>query len=290
MPIHRGVDSRGSFFAWGNHGHKYYYTRGDPVSRARSRRAAGRQAAAAYANGYRGAGLADIATGLANRVTGLLFGAQGPPNAVRQLLERHGRERIVSMTVCRVPLQSALRRVLDVLSLGHLAKVQKALSYDDIFHLYLQVRTANGTGFMIEKNQVVKVVYGSLPARPGSSAMAVFPIAGGTTVSSLVGNAWKARGVSLWRYSAFGNNCQNFVESLLGSSGMLTPQLRAFIHQDVNEIVKAFPRGTSAVANLLTDLAARLDIGLLGSGMRRGRGVGGTIRNLHLLQPLPSGV
>jgi len=45
MPVHKGKDSRGEYWQWGEHGHRYY----GPEGRAKAER----QARAAYANGFR---------------------------------------------------------------------------------------------------------------------------------------------------------------------------------------------------------------------------------------------
>lgn len=54
MPIRRRKDIHGSYYQWGNHGAKYYYTPNDKSSRENAKNLAGRQAKAAYSAGYRG--------------------------------------------------------------------------------------------------------------------------------------------------------------------------------------------------------------------------------------------
>lgn len=54
MPIHQGRDRTGSYYRWGNRGKKYYFPPSCLACRSRARAQAGRQAAAAFANGYRG--------------------------------------------------------------------------------------------------------------------------------------------------------------------------------------------------------------------------------------------
>ena len=56
MPVHCGdKDSKGYYCQWGNHGKKYYYTKGNKESMARARKKAEKQGQAAHASGYRGA-------------------------------------------------------------------------------------------------------------------------------------------------------------------------------------------------------------------------------------------
>jgi len=54
MPVHPGTDSKGSFFRWGGHGKKYYYTKGNKASMAAAKAKAAAQGRAAYAAGYKG--------------------------------------------------------------------------------------------------------------------------------------------------------------------------------------------------------------------------------------------
>lgn len=54
MPVHRGIDSNGPYYQWGNHGKKYYYIPNNVLSRNKAFIAAQAQGRAAYANGYRG--------------------------------------------------------------------------------------------------------------------------------------------------------------------------------------------------------------------------------------------
>jgi hypothetical protein len=53
MPIFRRRDSRGVFFQWGSRGARYYFNPRCPACTVKARSLAQRQAAAAYAHGYR---------------------------------------------------------------------------------------------------------------------------------------------------------------------------------------------------------------------------------------------
>lgn len=54
MPIHRGTDSKGPFYRWGETGKKYYYISGSKRSRDLAYKKAHKQAVAIYASGWRG--------------------------------------------------------------------------------------------------------------------------------------------------------------------------------------------------------------------------------------------
>jgi hypothetical protein len=54
MPVHRGTDSKGSYFQWGNHGKKYYYKTNSVISRQNAKDKAALQGRAARAAGWKG--------------------------------------------------------------------------------------------------------------------------------------------------------------------------------------------------------------------------------------------
>jgi hypothetical protein len=54
MPVHRGKDSEGPYYQWGESGKKYHYTSGEKRSRERAKEQAEKQGRAARANGYGG--------------------------------------------------------------------------------------------------------------------------------------------------------------------------------------------------------------------------------------------
>jgi hypothetical protein len=54
MPVHRGQDSRGPFYQWGDSGKRYHYMAGNAESRNRAKKSATRQGQAARAHGYKG--------------------------------------------------------------------------------------------------------------------------------------------------------------------------------------------------------------------------------------------
>lgn len=54
MPVHRGKDSKGPYYQWGDRGKKYHYESGDKSSREKAKKKAEQQGRAARASGYRG--------------------------------------------------------------------------------------------------------------------------------------------------------------------------------------------------------------------------------------------
>jgi hypothetical protein len=53
VPVHRGKDSKGPYYQWGESGKRYHYESGDKESRDEAKEKARRQGRAAHAAGYR---------------------------------------------------------------------------------------------------------------------------------------------------------------------------------------------------------------------------------------------
>jgi len=53
MPVHRRINSQGSFYQWGESGKKYYYISGNNKSRENAKAKATRQGIAIHASGWR---------------------------------------------------------------------------------------------------------------------------------------------------------------------------------------------------------------------------------------------
>jgi hypothetical protein len=54
MPVHRGKDSKGPYYQWGDSGKKYHYQAGEKKSRDSAKQKATKQGQAARASGYKG--------------------------------------------------------------------------------------------------------------------------------------------------------------------------------------------------------------------------------------------
>lgn len=54
MPVHRGKDSDGPYYQWGDSGKKYHYASGNKSSRDKAKDKAENQGKAARASGYKG--------------------------------------------------------------------------------------------------------------------------------------------------------------------------------------------------------------------------------------------
>jgi len=115
----------------------------------------------------------------------------------------------------------------------------------------------------IQKNEVIDIS----PTEPTTekTEMVDVPISQGHTINSILGNAKQIMGENFYYYSAFHNNCQDFVSALLRGSGLMTPSLEAFVKQPVDELVKGIPI-TDRIARGITDLGGVVNVALEGKG------------------------
>lgn len=171
-------------------------------------------------------------------------------------LSDHGKEQIVKATVARFPIDSAVHNLLDLVTLGQWKKVS-SMHYDKIFHLGLLIETDAGTRIFIEKHDQVFVRTEFEHDDTGEYAD-VFLYGITPVVDDFLKNTIDAIGKeNFFIYDAFGDrNCQSFVDALLSSNKMLTPDLHDFIYQDMAELVNELPSYIPSLAKKVTDLAS----------------------------------
>jgi hypothetical protein len=178
----------------------------------------------------------------------------GAPPDVKKFLENHANLPIQAITVCRDPVQSKVQSFINVLTAGKYEEAKKKLNYDDMYHLFMFVKTSKGS-FRIEKNEVVKVSKGGT----GKKCMSV-PLKKELTIESFIDNAIKRMGeAKFYAYSAKDNNCQDFIMNLLSANGLSNAELSKFVKQDAIAVFKQLPSYSEKLADLLTNLGARVD-------------------------------
>ena len=191
------------------------------------------------------------------------------PPSVRKVIEEYGNRPIVRMFVRRDPIQSALDKALNFISIGSWSTLKEKYGYDKFYHLQLEVvvRVSDSDDvnkrIVLQKNEVIDVSPAS-PHTPQTEIVDV-PISEGHTIDSLLNNAKQIMGESFYYYSAFHNNCQDFVGALLKGSGLMTPALEAFVKQPVEELVKGIPI-TDRISRGITDLGGVFNVALEGKG------------------------
>jgi hypothetical protein len=195
----------------------------------------------------------EIDTNTANLTSPLVKETYTP--AMQTWLNKHGDTPIETLTVRRAPISKNLDFVFNLITSGQWESAKSKIGYDDMFHLVLIV---NNT-YIIQKLSVVdfRPVYSS----PNSEYMDV-PVSTRITIRQLMDNTLNAIGPSrFFRYDAFSNSCQNFVQNILSANNLLTPQLSQFIYQPVDEFLKHLPDWLPTFAKTTTNIGALVGLG-----------------------------
>lgn len=188
---------------------------------------------------------------------------------IRKLLRDYGEFPVVRIFVRRDPIQSALDKALNFISIGSWASLKQKYGYDTFYHLQLEVyiRVSDSDDviipFILQKNEIIEVS----PATPPTdkTEMVEVRMSEGHTINSILNNAKHIMGERFYYYSPFHNNCQDFVSALLRGSNLLQPDIEAFIKQPVEELVKGIPI-TDRISRGITDLGGVFNVALEGKG------------------------
>jgi len=182
----------------------------------------------------------------------------------------------------RAPIFSVIDKALNFITAGKLEEAKRKYNYDKLFHLSMVVAIKmEDTGiekrFLVEKNEVINIT--DAFKSDGSEEYMRVPVPCCITFREMMDKAQQSQGIDFFKYDAFRNNCQVFLMTILRANGLMTPQIQAFILQDVGSILKELPAHTSPFANLTTNLAAVADRVLQGNGL--------TISRMRMLNETP---
>jgi hypothetical protein len=186
------------------------------------------------------------------------------PKEVSDTLTKYGNETITEIIVARSKVLSIWQFLLNALTLGTFNKEKQRLKYDDIFHLYCIIVLSNGTRLITERNQRVELKeYKHL--EPIDERFTI-RVGGGLTLSKLFENAIAQQGDNLWYYDAVKNNCQNYITTILKSSGLYNEKFGSFINQNVDSLLTETAK---KISNVTTDIASLAENIYRGGGIRR---------------------
>lgn len=169
-------------------------------------------------------------------------------NISRRTMEQYDNQPIQQLTILRSPLKSHWTKALNFISNGKFDELKNKYGFDKLFHLSL-VALINGNPIIIEKNEVVNIAPLNTKSRMGpNTEQFQVSLQGKTiTLNEMINKTKNLMGNHLfYDYSALGhnghptNNCQDFVQALLKSVELLTPQAQKFIKQDISSIAKDF--------------------------------------------------
>ena len=179
------------------------------------------------------------------------------PPKIKKWIRRNNHHHIRSIVVCRKPIQSTVKKMLNVISIGNFSKGLKELPYEDVFHLYLYINVG-GKWKKIEKNEVVVV----LDDEPDDAEECVrIEINKGLTLQQLFDNSEYYQESKFWNYHPKRNNCQTFASSILIGNGLIESgdETHKFVKQDAFAIYKSSPKFLGKLSKMITDLAGTVD-------------------------------
>jgi hypothetical protein len=187
------------------------------------------------------------------------------PPSVRATIAKYGDQPIKSMIVRRDPLPTAIELVSNAITRGVWSKAKAKYAYDKLFHLAIEA-TVGDTLLTIEKNQVINISQ-KQTARSEKTQEEKVELGGQhPTLSEFLQKGEKRMGDKYYTYDAFRNNCQDYILNLLEANGLDSPELKAFIKQDLTGFVSDLPPWLERIARNLTDLAGVADVAVEGQG------------------------
>jgi hypothetical protein len=182
---------------------------------------------------------------------------KGRPKLINDLMESTKGVPVVGISVIRQPITPIFETILNKLTFGKLKNKMNELGYDKLFHLYLKFDLANGAFYMIEKNQRL-MVRNSMPNKDAEFSPTTVT-SDGKDIKSYIETMESKNIPNIYIYSAFKENCQHFVRSILNANGIT--KYDDFISQDTEVLA---PSVLQKVAKGVTNLAGAIDVAYRG--------------------------
>jgi len=191
----------------------------------------------------------------------------GIPKQLNDIIKATENNNITAIYVCRKPIVSFIKSLLNIFSFGMLNRTMEKLGYDKLFHLYLVFKLDNGKLYRIEKNQRINA-YEIEKLDDEATCMPVK-----LRVSQNLQNFFDkivSRNIpNIFHYNGFRDNCQKFVKDCLVSNGLYNQTLNKFVMQDVKDLAPGFVKD---LAEGITDIAGLGDYIWHGGKLHGGSG------------------
>lgn len=176
--------------------------------------------------------------------------------SAQNIINKHGNQYISGIEVRRAPVS-----VSAVVNLAK--KVNKTLAsnlnkkpYDELYHLFMVVSLNNGKRLIVEKNEVINIALYNGVVQKNEESIKITLKTNGLSFNSLLTNTENEMQGKYFTYSAFTNNCQDFITAILKSNNISTTKAINFIKQDVKHLVssasKSILKGTTDIAGVIS--------------------------------------
>ena len=182
---------------------------------------------------------------------------RGRPKVLNDLMNSTENIPVVSITVCRKPINSTFQKILNFVTFGKVTEELKKTSHDTLFHLYVVFTLSNGATWLIEKNERVMVLSGKgvIDKTTRSVCAPSLAVSDGKNIKTYIMNLEEMEIPDIYVYDSFSKNCQDFVKNLLNTNDIY--QYNDFIFQPVSKLA---PPIVKSIARGFTDLAAGIDV------------------------------
>lgn len=216
-------------------------------------------------------GIAPAASQVENRTKQIIdtFGYDNYDAQTAAFIRKVGSEEITSLTVRRAPIQEWINSALDAISGGTWNKTRYAYGYDKLYHLSLIVNgryTIQRIGRVsvgLKDNDRPQTEYRRVQLNTFDEPL---------TIKQILQNTLRRVGSNVFfNYDSFSNNCQYFVSNMLVANRLMTPQLKTFILQPIDELLKQQPDYMRAVTNIITNTGQILGVGTGKAHVQRSR-------------------
>ena len=173
----------------------------------------------------------------------VLYGRKSFSPKVQAILKKVGNSTIRYISIGRKPVSQLITGFIKIMS---------ETPYDKLFHLFAIFHTDVGN-VLVEKNEVI-----NMQMNPHIEAEYInITIPKHLTLNSILKNTEKQMGNKFHTYSAYGNNCQDFIQNMLLSNNI--HEGLDFVKQRTEDIFKNHPN-LRKFSNTVTDIAGRFDV------------------------------
>ena len=165
------------------------------------------------------------------------------PKSFQEILNKYGQYGIKAIAIGRQPLNDNIQAVLNIATLGGIKAKLKELGHDNLLHLFMVITLDDPmeTKITLEKNQSLNAFVGLPPAESYMEVPLTHSFPGKEDLNEFVLRSYyKRKPAKFVIYNPTSQNCQHFMLWLLEDNGLLTPELRKYIHQDVAEVFSPF--------------------------------------------------
>lgn len=214
----------------------------------------------------------------------VIFGRNDFSPKVRNILKKVGNKMVKSITIKRSPVPSLLTGALSLFSLGKFGK-RLERSFDELFHLYIEMTLDDNSRVLLEKNEVINMDINP-KSRPKTESKLVNTQIPQLTINEMLDNTENYMGEKdFFGYSVI-NNCQDFIVAFFKSNNIGDESDITFIKQDTKQLFQNLPY-LRKLANTVTDLGAKVNEITTGAGIEELKNYGMMLNHLtsHIADP-----